>query len=133
MGDSVFQVEFDLAGKDLAGSQRHHLALVILNIRVLQHGKLIGSPGGCGSNFVHITIVFYKFFKGKYHDYSIYLVLRDCVKGFQEFLFKTGVGGGTIGPLFLGKIQVPVKDDTRPLLWHDEDEYSSRRAFKRAS
>jgi hypothetical protein len=50
--------EFDLLGKDLAGREGNHLAVIFFYIRVLQHGKLEGSTGSGAGNFIHITVVF---------------------------------------------------------------------------
>jgi hypothetical protein len=52
-----FQAEFDLVGEHLTGRQGNHFALIILDIRVLQHGKLIRTAGSGGSDFIHITFV----------------------------------------------------------------------------
>jgi hypothetical protein len=67
-----FETEFDLLGKNLAGRQGHHLTVVIFDFGVLQHGKLVGSPGGGAGNLVHITVMFNEFFKGKYHNRTVY-------------------------------------------------------------
>jgi hypothetical protein len=57
-----FQTEFDLPGKNLIGRKGNYLAVIQLYFRILQHGKLIGTAGRSGGNFVHITIVLDQFF-----------------------------------------------------------------------
>jgi hypothetical protein len=53
-----FYAEFDLFRKDLTGCQGNYLTVVDIYLRVLQHGKLEGSPGSGTGDFVHIAIVF---------------------------------------------------------------------------
>jgi hypothetical protein len=67
-----FYTEFHFPGKNLAGREGNHLAVIVVDLRVPQHGKLVGPPGSGGSDPIHIVIMFNEFFQGKYHSISIY-------------------------------------------------------------
>jgi len=55
------KAEFDLLGEDLSCRQGYDLTVILLDLRVLQHGELVGTPGSRGGDFIHIAIVFDEF------------------------------------------------------------------------
>jgi hypothetical protein len=59
--------EFYLAGKNLPRGKGYDLVVIFLDLRLLQHGKLIGTPGRGDGKSVHIAVIFDEFLQRKYH------------------------------------------------------------------